>query len=197
MLSPNTIRAGRQRGFTLLEVLITMVILAFGLLGLVNLQGKLHLTESEAYQRAQAVVLLQDMGNRIRANYSQAANYVTASPLGTGTSFSCSPAPASPSVAGDKCAWSNLLTGASETKSGANVGAMVGARGCVEQIQAPNPASGICTPGIYRVTVAWQGLHETVAPSLGCGLNLYGGASRERYRRAISTVITVGLPRCV
>lgn len=194
MLSPNTTRSGGQRGFTLLEVLITMVILAFGLLGLVNLQGKLHLTESEAYQRAQAVVLLQDMSNRIRSNYSQAASYVTASPLGTGTTLCASP---SGPIAVERCDWSNLLQGASETKSGVNVGAMVGARGCVEQIQASNPTPGICTPGIYRVTVTWQGLHETVAPTLTCGQNLYGGAAKEKFRRAISTVITVGLPTCV
>ena len=195
MLSLNTTRAGRQRGFTLLEVLITMVILAFGLLGLVNLQGKLHLTESEAYQRAQAVVLLQDMSNRVRANYSQAASYVTDSPLGTGTTFVCLPLPATP-VGLDKCNWSDRLKGSSETKAGANVGAMVDARGCVEQIQAPDGTAGICTPGVYRVTVAWQGLHETVEPDLTCGEDLYGGAAKEKYRRAISSVITVGLPRC-
>ena len=57
-----------QRGFTLLEVLITLIILAIGMLGLANLQSKIHVTEVESYQRAHAVLLLQDMVDRIHSN---------------------------------------------------------------------------------------------------------------------------------
>jgi type IV pilus assembly protein PilV len=186
------------RGFTLLEVLITIVILAFGLLGLVNLQNKLHMTEMEAYQRAQAVVLLQDMSNRLLAAGIQTSPnpYLTGSgPLGTDDSEPCSPMPTS-GAARDRCEWSRLLRGASETKDGSNVGAMIGARGCVEELQAPDGAAGVCRPGIYRITVAWQGLFQTAAPSLTCGQNLYGGATGESLRRAISTTVTIGLPKC-
>ncbi|HEY0563491.1 MAG TPA: prepilin-type N-terminal cleavage/methylation domain-containing protein, partial [Methylophilus sp.] len=51
----------KQQGSTLLEVLITIVILAIGLLGLAGLQSRLHVSEMESYQRAQALVLLNDM----------------------------------------------------------------------------------------------------------------------------------------
>ena len=57
-----------QYGATMIEVLITIVILAFGLLGLVGLQAKVQLADFESYQRAQAVVLLSDMVDRINAN---------------------------------------------------------------------------------------------------------------------------------
>ena len=43
---------GTARGATLLEVLITIVILAFGLLGLVGLEAKMQTSEVESYQRA-------------------------------------------------------------------------------------------------------------------------------------------------
>ena len=56
-----------QGGATMIEVLITIVILAFGLLGLVGLQAKVQLAEVESYQRAQAVVLLNDMADRLNA----------------------------------------------------------------------------------------------------------------------------------
>ena len=53
-----------ERGVTLVEVLVTVVILAFGLLGIAAFQAKAQVGSIEAYQRAQAVVLLQDMRKR-------------------------------------------------------------------------------------------------------------------------------------
>jgi type IV pilus assembly protein PilV len=192
----------RAQGFTLLEVLITLIILAVGMLGLANLQSKIHVTEIESYQRAQAVLLLQDMVDRINSNRSTQAldGYVSDDALGTETDEDCAAAtiaavtPATKRLAAaDRCQWSEALLGASETRGGTSVGAMIGARGCIEEIQAPNPAVGVCTPGIYRVTIAWQGLHSTKAPALACGEDEYGN---DALRRAIATEITIGLPRC-
>ena len=73
---------------------------------------------------------------------------------------------------------------------------MIGARGCIQQIQAPDATVGVCTPGIYRVTIAWQGLHATKAPALTCGKDKYPDAAGDPQRRAIATTITIGLPRC-
>jgi len=191
MLTYMHIRPQGERGTSLIEVLITMVILAFGLLGLAGMQSKLQLTTSESYQRAQAIVLLNDLSERINANRAQATSYVTTAPLGTGDSGpeDCSTVAAGP--ARDKCEVSNALKGAAEKKSEANVGAMTGARGCVTQIQADDLAT--CTPAVYLVTVAWQGLHKTKAPEETCGQGQYGDDS---YRRAISVRVTVGKPAC-
>ncbi|MES2206274.1 MAG: type IV pilus modification protein PilV [Pseudomonadota bacterium] len=185
----------QQNGFTLLEILITMVIMAFGLLALSSLQNKMQMTQLESYQRAQALILLQDMADRINANYSTAANYVTgtASPLGTGDSQPASCTSLATGVTRDQCEWSRALKGSSETLASSNIGAMIGARGCVEQIQAPNTSSGVCAPGIYRVSVAWQGVNKTSTPSLGCGAGLYGESSLQR---VIATQITIGLLNC-
>ena len=67
---PPTRRTG---GTTMSEVLGTLVILAFGPLGVAALQGKMQLGTTESYQRAQAVVLLEDMGARVTANQANAA----------------------------------------------------------------------------------------------------------------------------
>lgn len=198
-----------HQGFTLIEVLITMVILAFGLLGLTNLQAKLQMTEMESYQRSQALVMLQDFVSRLEANGAQAANYITpaplttGNPLGTGNTTDNCTAP-STRAAQDRCAWQTQLLGAAEVVPDGpdadalpdQVGGVIGARGCVEQLQAPNPAAGICTPGRYRVSIAWQGLFETSVPGLACGQNQYGGAAGDALRRVVSTTVMIGLPGC-
>lgn len=184
-----------QAGTTMLEVLITLVILAFGLLGLAGLHIKIQTLDMEAYQRAQAILLLRDMAERIRANSAEAASYVPASATtmyGTGYTATC---PGSTQAEKDICEWSNALQGAAESSSGTQVGAMIGARGCIQQITAPDPTAGICQPGTYRVSVAWQGLFATSAPVLTCGSGQYG--ANEAIRRAISSDIVIGLPSCI
>lgn len=182
----------KQLGFTLIEVLVAVLILAFGLLALANLQAKVHLGQVESYQRAQAVLLLQDLTNRLQANRTLAVSYVTGTNQPVGTGYTC-PTPTN-LAAQDLCEWSGLLQGNSETLSGVNTGAMIGGRGCIEQIQAPDSTNGVCTPGVYRVTVTWQGLNTTSTPALACAQNLYGD---DRYRRAVSTLVTTGFPRCI
>ncbi|MBA5606089.1 type IV pilus modification protein PilV [Duganella sp. FT3S] len=177
----------------MIEVLVTLVILAFGLLGVAALQGKMQMGTIESYQRAQAVVLLEDMSARIQANGANAASYAQSTPAGTGDGQPDDCSTLAAGAARDVCEWSNALKGAAELKAGAKVGAMVGARGCVHQIQAPDPTKGVCRPGIYQVTVTWQGVHKTVAPALTCATGLYGD---DGYRRAIAVHVTIGLPSC-
>ena len=68
-----------QRGATMIEVLVTVVIIAFGLLGMAGLQMRMQLSEMESYQRSQALLLLNDMASRIATNRTAATagNYVT------------------------------------------------------------------------------------------------------------------------
>lgn len=64
----------RQTGFTLLEVLVTAVILAVGLLGLAGLQVFGLRNNHNAYMRSQANLLAYDMIDRMRANRGGFAN---------------------------------------------------------------------------------------------------------------------------
>lgn len=193
MLSTLPIHRTTQRGISMIEVLITIVILAFGLLGLAGLQGRVDLSLVESYQRAQAVLLLTDMTERIKANRAQAASYVTTDTLGTGDAQPADCSTAAVGVERDRCQWSNALKGAAETKSSVNVGAMIGARGCITQIQAQDSSSGVCAPGIYQISVAWQGLNPTKVPDATCGVN---DILPDVQRRAISARVSIGLPEC-
>ena len=70
----------RERGVSLLEALITIFILAFGMLGLANLNAKMQTVEVESYARSQALILLDDMAARLSAHRGVAATYVTSTP---------------------------------------------------------------------------------------------------------------------
>jgi type IV pilus assembly protein PilV len=58
----------RQQGFTLLEVLVAIVILAIGLIGLAGLQVVSTKNNQTAYYRAIAIQQVYDMADRMRAN---------------------------------------------------------------------------------------------------------------------------------
>lgn len=224
-ISNGPLQRRAQCGVTMLEVLVTIVILAFGLLGLAGLQSKLNLGMVESYQRGQAVVLLTDMAERMKAlpavpcktitvtvsgsrcdRLSTTANpayapaisriqeYSVSGTLGTDDTPAADCSTLATPALRDRCEWSKALQGAAELSGTSDkVGAMTGARGCITELQAPDGTTGVCAPGIYQITVAWQGMHQTKAPAVTCGQNMYGD---ETYRRAISTQVTLGLPNC-
>jgi len=57
-----------EGGFTLIEILVTVVILAVGLLGMAGLQLTGMRNNQSTYLRTQAALLANDMGERMRAN---------------------------------------------------------------------------------------------------------------------------------
>lgn len=176
----------RQQGVGLIEVLVTIVILAVGLLGVVGLQSRLQTSEMESYQRAQALLLLEDMASRIATNRNAAANYVTGTTTPLGVGMTCSSIGTATRQQIDSTQWCNALQGAAETFSGSRLGAMIGGRGCVESLGS----------GQYLVTVAWQGLMPLVAPpaTVACGVDEYDGGSSctdDLCRRAITTIVRV------
>lgn len=178
------------RGFTLLEVLIALVLVSIALLGLAGLQARAQHAELEAYQRSQALLLINDITSRINLNRQARRCYVTedaqnnAYSLGVGTDNF-------PNCVGfgnnetrtladaDMQAWDDLLDGASESQSGQEIGALVGARGCIDF----DPANNTIT-----VTVAWQGEVPTTAPpaDVTCGEDQYGD---EKLRRTLTETI--------
>ena len=174
-----------QRGASMIEVLVTIVIISFGLLGLAGLQTRMQVSEMEAYQRAQALVMLSDMANRIQVNRGNAASYATGStPIGpttTCTSFSGS------TVNLDKQEWCNALQGAAEMSGGNRLGSVIGGRGCIAATDVANE---------YMITIAWQGMVPISAPpaSVTCGQNLYNGDTtrgcvNDLCRRTVTTVV--------
>jgi len=183
-------RAG-ARGFTMIEVLVTLVIMMFGLLGLAGLILKGQKASFEAYQRSQALIIAVDMAekmknNRLANGQIDDAAYLAAAPVAaplgaaavvlptdcTMVAAACSSAQ---TAAFDLATWNNLLVGTQETSAvtGGNVGGIINARGCIERAGAAG------TP--IRISVSWQGDVDTIVPSSStCGAGLYGTAGKRR-----------------
>lgn len=183
-------RNGSQTGFSLLEVLITIVIVAIGLLGLAGLQARAVTSEFESYQRSQAILIANDMVERIRMNRVNKGSFKSLTDFALGTPYfgtagadsatvSCSSTNRSDI---DLCDWDSILQGSSERKSGTNVGAMTDARGCITYDESTELPGGADT-GLFTVSVAWKGSAPTTEPTVNCANGLYGS---ETYRRVVS-----------
>ena len=176
----------RQAGASMIEVLVTLVIIGFGLLGMAGLQMRLQVSELESYQRSQALLLLNDMASRVATNRTAAASYVTGTTYGN-TGAAC-PTATSTTTLRDIKEWCEALQGSTETTdSGATKrGAMIGARGCVEKVGED-----------YMVTVAWQGMTPISAPpaSVACGKDQYDTTGTtclsDLCRRVVTTLVRI------
>ena len=205
MRRPMYARRFSSAGFSLLEVLISMLIVMVGLLGLAGMQARAQIAELESYQRAQALVLLYDMSDRMNNSRTTSSCFVSAASKYYGDTANPPALACSASNAADQAmaiasmtAWHDLLQGAGETKSVGGgvtkVGAMIGARGCVTYDSATeylNTSSvAIGGTGEFTLMVSWQGMADTFAPTKTCGTAaLYGSDAK---RRTVWATMRVG-----
>ena len=173
----------KTRGFSIIEVLITLLVFSVGLLGYASLQNRAQKAQLEVYQRVYALNLIDYMTDQIRANPAAQGCYGLAGvEVGSGYSgsYSCSSYGTTGTQAQVVAAvneWSDLLKGSGEVVAGNNVGGLLNARGCIVYDNVNET---------YTVSVVWQGLVETVAPtSTNCGSTSYGG-STSKLRRAVT-----------
>ena len=68
-------KSNRSKGFTLVEVLVSVVIFSIGLLGLAGLQATGIKLNHSSLLRSQATLLAYDIADRMRANRGNMANY--------------------------------------------------------------------------------------------------------------------------
>jgi len=190
----------RCGGFSMVEVLVTLIIILIGLLGIAGLQARAQVSELESYQRAQALILMSDIVDRVNVNratvacFAMTTNTTTGRPfIGTaGSGHMSAPACTASTTQYNAQAvqtltlLDNLLEGAAESLGGSNVGAMIGARACISY-DAATELTGQPGTGLYTIIVTWQGMADLIAPvNMNCANGLYG---TEAKRRAVSTTV--------
>ncbi|MFK7733240.1 MAG: type IV pilus modification protein PilV [Pseudomonadales bacterium] len=82
-------RAEKESGFTLIEILVSLIILAVGFLGMAALQSSSMQGTASTYFRTQADMLANDLSERIRANRTGSEAGAYAYGGGGATSASC------------------------------------------------------------------------------------------------------------
>ena len=141
----------KHSGFTLIEVLIAMLVLAVGLLGLAGLQATSLRNNQSAYNRSQATQLAYDIADRMRANAAGIASYTAILPSDATakpnclTIAGCSPADMAEN---DLYEWNCAVAGGCENDIppiSATLPSGEGIEGTIEE-----------AAGVFTITITWD-----------------------------------------
>lgn len=178
----------RQSGFGLVEILVTILVLAVGLLSAASLQLLSKRSNYDSAQRTSAAHLAQDLLERMRSNSTALGSYIPAGDLGGDTlgdapivdcadaGVDCTPEDV---AAYDLWHWEELLDGELESADGIAAGGLSSPTACLS-----GPDFG--GTGTYAIAIAWRGLTELDDPEIddcGAGEDKYGDG--DRYRRVL------------
>jgi type IV pilus assembly protein PilV len=155
----------QQSGFTLLEIVIAMLLLAVGLVGAALLQTNAKRSSFDALQRSMATAIANDMIVRMRSNVPLLAGESLAEyngiAYGQGSELP-EPENRCQSIAApcqsfsqirmnDLYEWDQLLRGKSVTLMGKTTSGLLNPVGCIDFNQ-----------GVLKVVVAWQGKNKVL-----------------------------------
>lgn len=147
-MTPNRL----QRGFTLIEMMIALLIFSIGLMGMAGLMVLSVKTNQSAYLRTQASFLAQSMADRMRSNlglinsYNGTYDYSTAAADPCASGAACSP---TQMVTRDRAVWSRQMV---DTLP--NPTAVIACNGTVQgglPHRGASPYAGLCT-----LTITWD-----------------------------------------
>lgn len=170
---PATLRTA-QRGFTLIEVMITIIVVTVGLLGMAAMQVITKKNNFEAVQRTAATALANDIIERMRVNPSQLPEYAgnkgSPPPILGGASLGSSKPSADCATTNcsayqlsqyDLWEWEQMLDGASEIANGDAAGGLTLPTAC---LSTDVPAGVVDRSGMYTVAIAWRGAAKLADP---------------------------------
>lgn len=149
MKTVESLKPTRTSGFTMVEFLVSIVVLSIGLIGLAGLQLTSLRDNTRAYMRSQASILTSDLADRVRAN--TITNYTTVTASENSTCLTAPGCTATQMAQQDLFEWNNnLLT---ELDNGAGLI-------CVDS--TPNDGTSLVSPACdnagvnFAVKIWWQ-----------------------------------------
>ncbi|PKG76416.1 type IV pilus modification protein PilV [Shewanella sp. GutCb] len=179
----------QQKGLSLIEVMVSLVILVVGLIGIFNLHIIAKRGSFESFQQTQATYLANDIINRMKLNRSQLLLYrgtyagLLSKPgkscdVGVGATVICSNAE---TRTWDLYQWEQLFGGASELQGTKSVGGLDGATACVD----------VKATGEVLVVMTWRGVRSVSdgASNKSDFVKGCGTANDRRRTYSLSTVI--------
>jgi type IV pilus assembly protein PilV len=175
----------RQHGFSLIELLVSLVIFSVGLLAVAGLQTVSKSANFESLQRTSASHIANGLLEDMRTNGKGINMYLASADLG-GTVIAAEPVPncssmgatcnAAQKAVHDLWFWESVIDGAHEVGAEGASGGLVQPTLCID-----GPVGG--GPGIYTVSVAWRGgvsLSDSGLNTCGDGSGKYGAGNAFR-----------------
>jgi type IV pilus assembly protein PilV len=183
-----------QRGVSLIEILVTLVLISIAILGSASMQVVSKRANTHAMQRTTGAYLSYGLLERMRSNKDSLEYYLPTAMLGNGSlgstpSMDCAAVGADCNTTElavfDLWEWEQQLDGAAEQANARSVGGMTEPTACIT-----GPTGGI--GGTYEVAIAWRGLGEHVNPIIhDCGEDSgkYGADNEFRHVIVINAFI--------
>lgn len=187
----------------MIEVLITLLVVAIGVLGVVALQALSKKNNVDSLSQTIAAQMSLDLLERMRGNnssaalaayYNNAPNRATVPTTEPSPNCRSSGSPCLPAqlAAHDIWAWDQQLKGVSESVvvggTTTVTGGLVNPTGCID-----GPTAGAA--GIYTVTIAWRAPTELPSDTtVACGANLGLYGTNDMFRRTMSVRAYIALP---
>lgn len=178
-------KQSRQSGFSLVELLVTIVVFSVGLLAVAGLQTVSKSANFESLQRTTASNVVYGLLEDMRTNGKGIDIYLASADLGGGV-IADEPAPncstmgatcnAAQKAIHDLWFWESVLDGEMETGAEGAAGGLVQPTICID-----GPAGG--GAGIYTVTIVWRGgvsLTDSGLNTCGDGSGKYGAGNAFR-----------------
>jgi type IV pilus assembly protein PilV len=184
----------RQRGFSLIELLVAMVIFTIGLVSIAGLQMVAKKSNYESLQRTTASHIAYGLLEEMRTNGEAIGTYLAAPDLGGGQYASlpvsdcnnlAAPCTASQKAIHDLWFWEQVLDGEQEVGGAGASGGILTPTLCIE-----GPAGGAA--GMYAIAIAWRGgisLENAGLNGCGAGTGKYGDGDAYRRVLRVSTFI--------
>jgi type IV pilus assembly protein PilV len=188
----------RQHGFSLIELLVSMVIFSVGLLSIAGLQAVAKKTNYESLQRTTASHIAYGLLEEMRTNGDGITTYLAAPDLGGGQLSAlpvseCNdaelPCTATQKAAHDLWFWEQILDGEQEVGAEGAAGGILTPTLCID-----GPVGG--GAGTYTIAIAWRGsasMDNSDIDVCGAGTGQYGDGDAYRRILRVATFIDPNL----